>query len=193
MQLVGRSFERAFDFRNATQHLYDQCVSAALIPTESLPALPSSLELAFEPINLQDKDIANLVSQCEIDHSIGPVSHTYGGSVAGYRRWQAFKDNGLSTYDHDAALPVRCSTGNRRLRGLVCGSQSRRCLLKRNGDQRSHSGCLPRLTCNGRPWTPSWSFVHIERFGDSHSAPRHLRTGYTDNGSPRPALLPPIA
>ncbi len=99
MQMVSRSFERAFEFRNATQHLYDQRVSAAPMPTEAPPAWPSSLDLPFEPINLQDTDIANLVSQCEIDHSIGPVSHTSGGSVAGYQRWQDFKDNGLSTYD----------------------------------------------------------------------------------------------
>ncbi len=56
------------------------------------------MELPFEAVDLQDIDIASLVSQCEIDHSIGPVPHTAGGSVAGYLRWQDFKDKGLSTY-----------------------------------------------------------------------------------------------
>jgi len=60
-------------------------------------APPSSFDLPFEPIDLLGCDITSLVSQSDIDHSIGPVPHTPGGSVAGYLRWQAFKKDGLST------------------------------------------------------------------------------------------------
>lgn len=99
MQLVGNSYERAFAFRNATKKLYSERVS--LDPDDYQPKTPSpsSTELPFEPVDLQDTDIARLVSQCEIDHSIGPVPQTPGGSVAGYQRWQDFQKNGLSTYD----------------------------------------------------------------------------------------------
>ncbi len=55
---------------------------------------------------MQNSDIASIVSQCEIDHSIGPVPHTMGGSVAGYQRWQHFKNTGLATYDRRRNNPL---------------------------------------------------------------------------------------
>ncbi len=98
-RLVGRSFERAFEFRNATRQLYAERISLGPNDSELRTGLQSSIDLPFEPVDLQQIDIASIVSQCEIDHSIGPVPHAVGGSVAGYRRWQNFKDNGLSKYD----------------------------------------------------------------------------------------------
>ena len=98
MRLVGKSYERAFEFRNATKELYAERVSLDPMDSEPLTGFQSSIDLPFEAVDLQDFDIASLVSQCEIDHSIGPVPHTIGGSVAGYQRWQDFKDKGLSTY-----------------------------------------------------------------------------------------------
>lgn len=43
-------------------------------------------------------DIAALRADCEIDHSIGPVLHTPGGSLAGYDRWEEFRTHGLTEY-----------------------------------------------------------------------------------------------
>jgi predicted NAD/FAD-dependent oxidoreductase len=43
-------------------------------------------------------DVPDLVGQCEIDHMVGPVPHTVGGSVAGYQRWERFRRAGLSAY-----------------------------------------------------------------------------------------------
>ena len=43
-------------------------------------------------------DLPSLVAECEIDHSIGPVPHTRGGSAAGYARWDAFQAAGLAEY-----------------------------------------------------------------------------------------------
>jgi photolyase PhrII len=100
MRLVGKSHDRAFAFRNATQKLYEQRVSAVPSECELETPPPHPLNLPFEPVNLQTTDIASLVSQCEIDHSIGPVPHTPGGSTAGYQRWQDFKQKGLSTYEN---------------------------------------------------------------------------------------------
>ena len=95
MRLVGKSFERAFEFRNATKKLYAKRVSVGPTDYHLTTASPSSIDLPFEPVDLLSTDIASLVSQCEIDHSIGPVPHTSGGSVAGYGRWQEFKENGI--------------------------------------------------------------------------------------------------
>jgi hypothetical protein len=99
MQLVGKSYERAFAFRNATKRLYAERVSVG--PDDPQPKIdsPTSFDLPFEPVDLLSSDIASIVGQCDIDHSIGPVPHTPGGFVAGYQRWQDFKETGLSTYD----------------------------------------------------------------------------------------------
>ncbi|WP_442508544.1 FAD-dependent oxidoreductase [Novipirellula sp. SH528] len=99
MRLVGRSYERAFEFRNATKTLYAERVSLGPNDSDLRTGFNSSIDLPLEAVDLQDVDIASIVNQCEIDHSIGPVPHTIGGSVAGYQRWQSFKDNGLLTYD----------------------------------------------------------------------------------------------
>ena len=60
------------------------------------PSLPP--DLPFQPINLQTADLSEMVAQCEIDHAVGPVLHTPGGSVAGYQRWERFRDQHLSAY-----------------------------------------------------------------------------------------------
>lgn len=98
MQLVGEPITRAFKFRDKTKQLRadrlrlpwpeikvsDQQVAPAILP--------------FEPINLQNQSLANLVAKCEIDHSVGPVVDTIGGSKHGYARWNRFRERGLSKY-----------------------------------------------------------------------------------------------
>jgi hypothetical protein len=46
------------------------------------------------PVALATADIATLVAECEIDHGVGPVAHTRGGSRAGYARWEEFTRSG---------------------------------------------------------------------------------------------------
>lgn len=98
MQLVGQAHERAFEYRKATSKLYAECVTR--MHHAAAPEVDARFpdNLPFESVDLQNADIAELVSQCEIDHSIGPVPHTVGGSTAGYRRWESFKKQGLSQY-----------------------------------------------------------------------------------------------
>jgi photolyase PhrII len=97
MNLVGRAYERAFAFRKATEG--ERRVRAAApwadAPVPGGPALP---DLPYEPLDLQDADIPALVAACAIDHAVGPVAHTPGGSRAGYARWEAFKARGLRRY-----------------------------------------------------------------------------------------------
>ncbi len=95
-RLVGKAYDRAFAFRDATASLYRNRVDRAW-PTSSASVLPET-KLPFESLKLADCSLAKLVSECDIDHSIGPVSDTRGGSTAGYARWQAFRKEGLRSY-----------------------------------------------------------------------------------------------
>ena len=55
-------------------------------------------DLPFEPVDLDTADPAELVASCCIDHAVGPVPHSPGGSRAGYARWAAFRAEGLRSY-----------------------------------------------------------------------------------------------
>jgi photolyase PhrII len=105
MKLVGRAYERAFEYRRATQREADQRLRQAWVELEvplrchswQLPPLP------FQPLDLTNVDLTNvdfaeLVATCDIDHSIGPVADTVGGSLAGYARWDAFRRDNLGGY-----------------------------------------------------------------------------------------------
>ncbi|MBS2011419.1 MAG: FAD-dependent oxidoreductase [Deltaproteobacteria bacterium] len=109
MPRVERRYDRAYAFRSASRRLAAASLAHAwhdAVPAQapSIPALP------FEPIDaesLDDRAIARLVAECEIDHGVGPVRELRGGSVAGYARWDLFKAEGLARYAarrNDAAI-----------------------------------------------------------------------------------------
>lgn len=98
MQLVGRAYDRAFRFREATGDLYSQRLTRVWEEQPDPTSAWMTGDLPFEPVDVRKCDLAELVGQCEIDHAIGPVPHTPGGSVAGYRRWDAFRRRGLMQY-----------------------------------------------------------------------------------------------
>ncbi len=98
MQCVGKSYERAFAFRKATKKHFAQLLTLGPHLVE-VKHEPTAFELPFEPDDLGHHRIADLVSECEIDHTIGPVADTVGGSTAGYDRWNAFKERGLAKYE----------------------------------------------------------------------------------------------
>jgi photolyase PhrII len=98
MQLVKRPYTRAFQYRGATEILYAERLAQPW-PEVACSDQPFEIKsLPFGPADLKNESIAELVSRCEIDHAIGPVIDTIGGSTAGYRRWDRFKSNGLSSY-----------------------------------------------------------------------------------------------
>lgn len=98
MRLVGKAYERAFEFRNKTRKLYDARVTRAW-PECELPTREFDLStLPFQPIDLQSASIPDLIAECEIDHTLGPVVDTQGGSAAGYARWEKFRNRGLKAY-----------------------------------------------------------------------------------------------
>ena len=106
MQTVGRSYGRAYQFREATKREFVERVPRPW-PDPSVEAVPFTGDPGFEPVDWEMADIAELCAACDIDHGIGPVPHTPGGSRAGYARWAAFRDAGLASYArlrNDAAV-----------------------------------------------------------------------------------------
>jgi len=95
--LVKRAFTRAYEYRDATKRLYGERITQAYVDQDADCAMFQG-ELPFTPLDLQRVDLAKLIAQCQIDHSIAPVADTPGGSRAGYARWEAFKHKGLSGY-----------------------------------------------------------------------------------------------
>jgi photolyase PhrII len=106
MQTMGRSYDRAFRFRERTGDEFPKRLGSDwddIAPT----VFPFGGDLGFEPVDLSRVAIDEICAACPIDHSVGPVHHTPGGSVAGYRRWALFKREGLAAYArlrNDAAV-----------------------------------------------------------------------------------------
>lgn len=98
MRLVPGRQERAFQFRDKTRKLF-RARAGRDLPVIACPPLDAaSIDVGFDPTDLAGLDIAEACSRCEIDHSVAPVAHTRGGSVAGYARWERFKSIGMKTY-----------------------------------------------------------------------------------------------
>lgn len=102
----GRAYGRAFEFRAQNRAEFERRVGRAY------PEWTGSVSEAVIPLDFEGFDgdalaLAERIAAAEIDHSIGPVAHTPGGSTAGYARWTAFRDAGLARYAelrNDAAV-----------------------------------------------------------------------------------------
>ncbi|MCC9643712.1 NAD(P)-binding protein [Rhodopirellula sp. JC740] len=98
-QTVETVRTKAFEFRRAIQPALSERLQK---PHTELPANLKAAEfrgeLGFEPIDLQDTCLSRLIRQCKIDHSVGPVADTPGGTRAGYDRWQRYRDSSLKAY-----------------------------------------------------------------------------------------------
>ena len=97
MRMQPRRFERAFELRRQHQRAYAERVPRVWPETEAMPAA-YDCALPFQPLDLTLADIPALCAACAIDHSLPPVAHTPGGFIAGYARWQCFKQDGLPSY-----------------------------------------------------------------------------------------------
>ena len=106
MQLSTSAFTRAFEYRNATKDEYEKRILSRW-PQNRLSPRPFPIdELPFPTIDFSSANITDLISNCEIDHSIPPVADTRGGTTAGYQRWRSFKENGLSQYANHRNDPL---------------------------------------------------------------------------------------
>ncbi len=106
MQLVGRAHTRAFEFRSKTKKMFAERTLRAW-PELSVDAQPfDERKLPFTPVDFSQQQIPDLVGRCDIDHSVGPVADTVGGSAAGYDRWEQFKQKRLSAYHRKRNNPL---------------------------------------------------------------------------------------
>ena len=108
MTLSGHAPARAFEFRDATKALRAERLAKPWADVAPHLSTPFD-DLGIGPVDLRTADaerIAELVSERDIDHLIGPVRDTPGGARAGYARWQAFAESGLQTYSEQRNEPT---------------------------------------------------------------------------------------
>jgi hypothetical protein len=98
MQMVGRPHERAFQFRDAIRELLNERLRRPWEEPDVVPRAFARADLPFRDVALETTEISEVVAACAVDHSVGPILHTPGGSVAGYARWREFRDRGLGSY-----------------------------------------------------------------------------------------------
>lgn len=89
MRLVGKPFDRAFAFRDATKKLYQERIDKAWPKIEATAEYYAG-SLPFTPVDCSNLNPFRIVSQCNIDSTVPPVWDTIGGSQAGYDRWSEF-------------------------------------------------------------------------------------------------------
>ncbi len=105
--LTTKAYDRAFAYRDATAALRRDRVASPWV--DAAHAGPLFVpELPFEPVEFATADLPSLIALCRIDHTVGPVGDTRGGSAAGYARWQDFLDSGrIDRYDGVRNDPTR--------------------------------------------------------------------------------------
>ena len=106
MQFSKKPYARAFQFRKDTSSEFEKRIYRRYEELET-EVQQYRGRIGFDSIDLASADIAALCARCHIDHTVGPVAHTRGGSVAGYKRWELFKRHGLQSYSrtrNDAAV-----------------------------------------------------------------------------------------
>ncbi|MEO0575758.1 MAG: FAD-dependent oxidoreductase [Pseudomonadota bacterium] len=100
MSLPGIPVDRAFRFRDALKHEYPQRIITGW-PDSASNASSLAEQDVFDALDVaqaSDETLLSLIATQPIDHSIGPVADTSGGSIAGYARWEHFKRHGLKHY-----------------------------------------------------------------------------------------------
>ena len=94
MKGVHKAYDRAFAFRD--KYRVERAIRLQRgwtdRPVHKPPFVPT--DLPFEPVDLASADLSALIAACDIDHSVGPVPETRGGTAAGMARWEAFRDEG---------------------------------------------------------------------------------------------------
>jgi hypothetical protein len=97
MRLVGRAYDRAYKFRNATKEL-----RTARLGNELPQAAPRLGRLhgalPFDGDDLDAWDLGDLTAACEIDHAVPPVPEFPGGETAAQAHWAHWRDTHLAGY-----------------------------------------------------------------------------------------------
>ena len=105
MRQVGRAYDRAFKFRNATKELRRTRLDDAFPPvTPRQPRYTGILggdlggDLKIESDDLSARDLGELTAACAIDHTVPPVPAFPGGAAAAAAHWADWRDTRLSGY-----------------------------------------------------------------------------------------------
>jgi len=106
MRLMKKPYTRAFQFRSAAEKIHAERITRAWPARKETPKLYDQSQLPFESLDLREADLEELVARCDIDHSVGPVTDTIGGSEAGYHRWNQFKEKSLRRYARQRNNPL---------------------------------------------------------------------------------------
>ena len=97
MRQVGRAYDRAFKFRNATKELRRSRLDDAFPPvTPRQPRFEG--DLGIEGDDLSAHDLGALTAACAIDHTVPPVPEFPGGEEAAAAHWTDWRDTRLSGY-----------------------------------------------------------------------------------------------
>jgi hypothetical protein len=102
-----RLIDAASAFRAAATPLWNTRLSAPWRDVEPrgptfVPDVPS--------LDLSTEELPALVAACDVDHGLGPVHHTQGGTVNAVDRWERFLTLGLDRYQRDRHDPLRDAT-----------------------------------------------------------------------------------
>ena len=91
---------RAFQFRDQYADIRQHALRNLSFPDlASYTVVPlQNFDLPFTPIDLSATNFHAILNQCDIDHSVFPVTDTIGGSKNAQTRWSEFKKYGLKHY-----------------------------------------------------------------------------------------------
>lgn len=93
-----QSCHRAYQFENSTRQMHAARISFPWQDVHLDATMPDEAVVA-QSLNLRDADLAPLVTEMDVDHSVKPVEHTIGGCKHGYQRWSDWiAAGGLKTY-----------------------------------------------------------------------------------------------
>jgi len=102
MRLLGRSYNRAYLFRNATKQLLADRISQPYRELQfELPTVACKFPQIhnFDLTAMSDEDVLAIIITDTALNEVEPVSSTYrGGLNAANFRWETFKRNGLRAY-----------------------------------------------------------------------------------------------
>ncbi|WP_200340461.1 FAD-dependent oxidoreductase [Rhodovibrio sodomensis] len=97
MRQVGRAYDRAFKFRNATKELRRRRLDDGFPPVAPRqPRYAGDLGIAGD--DLSACDLGALTAACAIDHTVPPVPEFPGGEPAAAAHWADWRDSRLSGY-----------------------------------------------------------------------------------------------
>lgn len=96
MRVVGRAWERAYAFREATHASRLSRLRAVDEPAPAAPAWEGPLP--FAPVDLARADIPSLLASMRIDHAVAPPRDLRGGERAAQSRWARWRAEHLAGY-----------------------------------------------------------------------------------------------